>query len=187
MFELGYRGQPTSNTSLSVTAYQADYDHLRTQQIDPGYTYIFFANGMEGRTSGVELWGSYLVLPNWRLHAGYNRLWQDLRLKPWSNDAGAVAVAEGANPSQWWQLRSAVDIGDQVELDLMLRHVGALAQPRVPAYTALDLRVGWQPWPAWQLSLVGQNLIGHGHGEFTDVSTRAQLRRALLAKAEWHF
>jgi len=187
VFELGYRGQPTSNTSLSVTAYQADYDHLRTQQIDPGYTYIFFANGMEGRTSGVELWGSYQVLPSWRLHAGYNRLWQDLRLKPWSNDADAVAVAEGANPSQWWQLRSAVDIGDQVELDLMLRHVGALAQPRVPAYTALDLRVGWQPSPVWQLSLVGQNLIGHGHGEFTDVSTRTQLRRALLVKAEWHF
>ena len=29
----------------------------------------------------------------------------------------------------------------------MLRHVGSLPQPAVPAYTELDARIAWQPRP----------------------------------------
>jgi iron complex outermembrane receptor protein len=186
-YELGYRGRPTPQTTLSATVFQADYDRLRTQQIDPTFTYIYFANGMQGRTSGLELWGSWQVRPHWRLHAGYSRLQQNLQLKPGSNDAAAVAATEGANPSQWWQLRSAFDLGDRVELDLGLRHVGTLALPRVPRYTTLDVRVGWRPFAGMELSLTGRNLTGGGHGEFTDVATRTEFGPALFAKAEWHF
>src|SRR6185436_3994646 len=102
---------------------------LHTQEIDPSFTYITFANGMKGRTRGAEVWGTLQALPNWRLHAGYSWLWQDLKLKPGSNDAAAVPTAEGANPNQWWILRSALDLGAQTELDLQLRHVGALELP----------------------------------------------------------
>lgn len=185
--ELGYRGQLTSSASLSVTAYRASYDHLRTVQYDPGFTSAIVANGMEGRTSGIELWGSFQALPNWRLHAGYSRLWQDLRLKPGSNDPQTVAATEGASPSTSWTLRSALDLGRQVELDLTLRHVSALTLPAVPAYTALDLRLGWRPTPRLELSLVGQNLAGSGHGEFGDVSTRTEFKRALFAGALLRF
>jgi iron complex outermembrane receptor protein len=98
-----------------------------------------------------------------------------------------VAGAEGANPSEWWQLRSALDLGDDLELDLMLRHVGRLAAPAVPSYAALDLRLGWRLQPGLALSLVGRNLNGDRHGEFADVSTRSEFDRALLAKLEWQF
>jgi iron complex outermembrane receptor protein len=187
VYELGYRGRPTPQTTFSATVFHADYDRLRTQQIDPTFTYIYFANGMQGSTSGLELWGSWQLRPHWRLHAGYSRLRQNLRLKPWSNDADAVAATEGANPSQWWQLRSAFDLGDGVELDLGLRHVGTLALPRVPRYTTLDVRVGWRPFAGLELSITGRNLTGGGHGEFTDVSTRTEFGPAVFAKAEWQF
>jgi iron complex outermembrane receptor protein len=187
VYELGYRGRPTPQTTFSATAFHADYDRLRTQQIDPSFTYVYFNNGMQGRTRGLELWGSWQVVPQWRLHAGYSRLWQDLRLKPWSNDAAAVAATEGVNPSQWWQLRSAFDLGDRVDLDLALRHVGTLALPRVPRYTTLDVRVGWRPRAGVELSLTGRNLTGGGHGEFSDVATRTEFGPALFARAEWQF
>lgn len=185
--EVGYRGQVMPNASFSATLYHTVYDRLRTQQIDPSFTFLFFANGMKGKTTGVELWGSYQATPAWRLHAGYSHLDMDLRLKPGSNDAQAVAATEGANPSHWWTLRSSLDLGSQTELDLILRSVARLTNPAVPSYTALGLRLGWRPNPGLELSLSGQNLLGSGHGEFTDVATRAQLERALFAKVEWRF
>ena len=185
--EVGYRGQVMPNASLSATLFHADYDRLRTQEIDPSMTFVFFGNGMRGKTTGFELWGSYQAAPAWRLHAGFSHLDMDLRLKTGSNDARSVAATEGANPSRWWSLRSSHDLGAQTELDLILRSVARLADPPVPGYTTLDVRVGWQVRPGLELSLSGRNLLGSGHGEFNDVATRAQIERALFAKAEWRF
>jgi len=186
-YELGYRGQLADGATLSATLFRTDYDKLRTLETEPGLTYTFLANGMQGRTSGFEVWGSYQATPAWRLHAGFSRLLQNLQLKPGSNDAASVAATEGANPPHWWSLRSALDIGRQTTLDIVVRRVAALSAPEVPAYTALDMRLGWAPQPGLELSLSGQNLTGGGHGEFNQVTTRSQFGRALLAKAEWRF
>jgi len=52
----------------------------------------------------------------------------------------------------------------------------------VPSYTALDLRVGWHLRSNLDLSLAGQNLLGSGHGEFTDLATRTDVKRAVFLK-----
>ncbi|MGM9486953.1 TonB-dependent receptor plug domain-containing protein [Ideonella sp. YS5] len=187
VFELGYRGQPAPGTSVSATLWHAEYERLRTQEIDFSVPYAYFANGMRGRTNGVELWGSAQLAPYWRMHAGYSRLWQDLRLEPGSVDVPGLAAAQGANPPDWWILRNAFDLPGAVELDLALRHTGALTAPDVPAYTTLDVRVGWRPRPGLDLALTGRNLLGGGHGEFTEVSTRTQVRRAWGIEAAWRF
>lgn len=176
--ELGYRGQPTESTMLSATLFHARYDHLRTQEIAPSRTFVYYANGMQGSTRGVELWGSWQPLPRWRLNAGFTRLWQDLALKPGSNDAAGLRAAEGSNPKRRWLLRSSWDLARNLELDATLRHASALSNPDVPAYTSWDLRVGWRPRPDLELWLSGQNLDG-GHGEFTDVATRSELKRSI--------
>jgi iron complex outermembrane receptor protein len=185
--EIGYRGQLAPNATLSATLFHTVYDRLRTQEIDPSLTFVFFGNGMQGKTTGLELWGTYQATPAWRLHAGVSRLLMDLELKPGSNDAQAVDSAEGGNPPYWGSLRSSLDLSAQTEVDLILRHVARLSSPEVPRYTALDLRLGWRPRSDVELSLTGQNLLDGGHGEFTDVSTRTQFERALFAKVEWRF
>ena len=63
-----------------------DYDHLRTQEIDPSRSFITFDSLMEGKAHGIEMWGSYQATPSWRLSAGLTALHQDMRLKPGSND-----------------------------------------------------------------------------------------------------
>ena len=64
----------------------------------------------------------------------------------------------------------------------MLRHVSELSLPVVPSYTAMDVRFGWRVRPDLELSLTGQNLLGDGHGEFTDVTYRTELRRGVFFK-----
>jgi iron complex outermembrane receptor protein len=183
-YELGYRGQITSAASFSATVYHTVYDRLRTQQVDPSFTYLYYGNGMRGTTSGVELWGSYQATSIWRLNAGFSRLRQKLQLTPYSIDIGAVQGTEGANPARWGLLRSSLDVGPRTQFDVTLRYVGALSQPAVPSYTALDLRLGWQLRPNLDLSIAGQNLLGSGHGEFTDVATRTDIKRAVFVKLQ---
>jgi len=181
-YEMGYRGQITRAASVSATIYHTVYDRLRTQQIDPSFTYIFYANGMQGRTSGLELWGSYQATAIWRLNAGFSRLRQELKLTPYSIDTGTLQSIEGASPSRWGILRSSLDHGPRTEFDVTLRYVGDLSQPLVPSYTALDLRLGWQLRSNVELSLAGQNLLDNGHGEFANVATRTDFKRAVFLK-----
>ncbi len=185
VLELGYRGQPLPALSLSATAFHADYDHLRTQELAPSRTSLYFGNGMRGRVSGVEAWGIVQAAPGLRLHGGLTLLRPHLELKPGSIDTGnSVAAAEGTMPRHQWQLRAAFDLParlmDDAELDLVLRHVGALALPAVPAYTAVDLRLGGRLGADVEVALLGRNLFDRGHGEFAAVETRAEFRRNLL-------
>jgi iron complex outermembrane receptor protein len=180
VFELGYRGRPTNTSSLSVTAFQADYDHLRTQEISLSPLFVFFGNGMSARVRGLEAWGTYQPLPIWRLHAGFTRLLQHFELDPGSLDAGAPAAAQGANPRRQLLLRSALDLPRAMEFDVTVRHVSALSNPDVPSYTAVDARIAWRPHPDGELSLSALNLLGPRHGEFTDVTTRSALGRSIL-------
>ena len=188
VLELGYRGQPLPGLTLWATAFQGRYDHLHTQELAPSNTQVYFGNGMRGRVSGMESWGSLQATPWLRLHAGLTLLQPRLELKPGSRDtADSVAVAEGAMPRRLWQLRAAFNLPRESELDLMLRHVAALDTPAVPAYTVLDLRLGTRLTPDAEIALRAQNLLDRGHGEFTDIATRQQIGRNLLLQLRMRF
>jgi iron complex outermembrane receptor protein len=186
VYELGYRGQPATTLSYSVTVYHTVYDFLRTQEIAPDRRSFFFASMMEGRASGVEMWATYQATPGWRLNAGFTALKERLTLKPGSTDPGSDR-ASGQDPAHKLILRSSLDLSSRTQLDVSLRRLAALSLPAVPAYTALDLRLGWRPDAHWELSIGGQNLIGGGHGEFTSVTTRTEFGRTAYAKAVARF
>jgi iron complex outermembrane receptor protein len=188
VYEIGYRGQPARQFSYSVTAFHADYDHLRTQEIAPSGTSLFFSNLMEGETSGVEMWGTYQATSAWRLRGGLTLLNEKLRLKPGSNNVTAPRAQEGRDPERTWMLASSLDLPYRTEFDVRVRHVSELpGGPRVPAYTALDLRLGWKVRPDLELSVTGQNLFGSGHAEFTDPVTRTEFQRSVFIKALGRF
>ena len=188
VYELGYRGSLPGGASYAATLFRADYDHLHTQELAASGTSLFFGNGMRGTVQGVEMWGSYQALRNWRLRAGYTRLWQDLSYRPGSVDtANSVANAEGSNPSYQWLLRSSLDLPGQTEFDLTIRQVAELAQPLVPSYVAMDMRLSWKPRADLELSVTGQNLVGPAHGEFTSMTTRTAFGRAFFVKVVSRF
>jgi iron complex outermembrane receptor protein len=181
--ELGYRGQPLPGLSYSVTAFYNRYDHLRTQEVDPSFTFVTFDSQMEGKARGVEMWGALQATRRWRLSAGLLALQQRFWLKPGSNDAAGPGSAR-KTPSHTAQLRSTFNVAENQEFEVGVRKVGALDNPAVPGYTALDLRYGWRIRPGMELSLSGNNLNG-SHGEYGALATRTEFDKSVAFKLVW--
>jgi iron complex outermembrane receptor protein len=184
VFELGYRGNPVPALAYSVTLFHHDYDYLRTTETNPA-GFITFDSLMEGRSSGIEAWGSWQAAERWRLSAGWTAMHQKLRLKPGSRDVNATRVAE-RDPAHTFQLRSVYGIDDRRDIELTLRKVAGKSFPDVPAYTALDARFGWRIRPGMELALTGENLTG-GHAEYGTILYRAEIERRLGVKLMWEY
>jgi iron complex outermembrane receptor protein len=180
--ELGYRGQPSPGFTYSVTAYYSLYDRLHTLDLAPSHTQFIYGNDAEGRTRGVEMWGAYQVSGIWRLTGGWSGLQERLALLPGGNFDTTTVPAEGQNPSNTWMLRSALNLPYHIEFDMAVRRVSTLSDPIVPAYTAVDARIGWTPRRNLELSISGQNLVGPAHGEFTDIATRSAFGHSVFFK-----
>jgi len=72
------------------------------------------------------------------------------------------------------------------ELDIIVRHVGELPDPVVPAYTAVDARLGWKADRNLELSLTLQNIFDPSHAEFGDaVATPPALPRSELGRSAY--
>jgi len=183
-YEAGYRAQVMSNASLSVSAFYNTYDRLRTVELPFPMT---IQNRMEGDAYGVEAWATFEPLPWWRLKAGGMIMDKNLRLEPGSTSFFGF-TAEGNDPKHQFSLRSEMNITETVELDWALRAVGSLPAPRVPAYAALDARLGWNITEQVQLSVSGLNLTNAAHTEFVVSSPpRRDIRRSFYATARWSF
>jgi iron complex outermembrane receptor protein len=184
-FELGYRAQPTSVISYSVTAFHSIHDHIRSVEPIGGVVSVL-GNKIEGKTSGIEAWGSYQAARAWRLSGGVVLLRQRLELKPDSSSVRGV-TAEGNDAKHRWMLRSVYELTERHELDVIVRHVGELPDPVVPAYTAVDARFGWKADRNLELSLTLQNIFDPSHPEFGAPATRSEMERSAYAKLLWRF
>ncbi|RZI83679.1 MAG: TonB-dependent receptor [Rubrivivax sp.] len=183
VYEIGYRGQPSAETSLSATVFHTVYDGLRTLELTPpGALPVFWANKMAGHTTGMEAWGTYQAASTWRLSAGFTLLHKNLRLVQNSYGLNGGIAAEGNDPDSSWNLRSTWNPSSRWEMDATVRHVDSLPQPPVPAYTVLDLRLGWKPRPGLELSVGGRNLLGSAHAEFYEAQYRSALRSGVYVK-----
>ena len=191
VFEIGYRGQPSLNTSLSVNWYRSLYDNLHTQELSTTRDYFIFSGRMRGAVNGLEVWGSYQPMPTWRLSAGFNGLYQRFALAEDSTDIAGLASARGKDPAQTWQLRSSWDAPHGHEFDATLRHVSMLPSFDVPSYLALDLRWGWHVRRDLALSVTGRNLLGSRHTEYAatpeSIVNSADIARGISLQAVMWF
>ena len=183
-YEAGYRGQPLPRTTLSVSVFYNDYDDLRTTQ--PAGDQVFFGNGMTGQTYGVEAWGSYDVLPWWRLSAGFTALHKELELEPGVVDTAGMS-AGGNDPSYQLMLRSQMEVTDRLSIDLRLRAVDDLPSPAVPAYVEADASIAYRLTDHVEISVSGRNLLDDHHPETAAPDLRRNARRSLYAGLRWTF
>lgn len=102
-----------------------------------------------------------------------------------SNPNGTAS--EGNDPSHQFLLRSSLDLAHNLEWDAMLRHISALPNPLVPAYTSLDMRLGWNLSKRWEIALVAQNLLDSQHPEFGASTNRSEIERSFFIKSTWKF
>jgi iron complex outermembrane receptor protein len=178
VYEIGYRAQPAPSISYNVTLFYNDYSRLRS--LHPTPAGLVFANAAEGHTTGVEAWGVWRVLPAWRLSAGVTALRERLAIESGSADTGVNQL--GNDPAVQWQVRSTLDLARDQEINVAVRHVGALPDPRVPGYTALDASWAWRPRRGLEVSVVGQNLADPRHVEW---GNRGEVPRSVFVNLRW--
>jgi iron complex outermembrane receptor protein len=186
-YELGYRVEPTANTTLSISTFYNVYDELRSVELSAGGGFPFtLGNKLKGDTYGVEMWGTYRVNDWWRLSAGYNHLEKRLSVKSGSSDTTSVRGSD-VDPSEQFSLRSAMNLAHNTEFDVSVRTVTGLSASQVPSYTALDARLGWTIKKGLELSLSGFNLLDGGHPEFRDNALPLrELDRSVYLKLLWN-
>ena len=191
-FEAGYRAQPTSRLSVSVTAFYDVYDDLRTDQFTPTLFPVILKNGGKGESYGLEAWASYVVTDSWRLRAGANTLQRDFHTKPGFNDLTQLQIA-GRDPRYQAQLRSDMQLAPNVDLNLAVRRVGRVTGvngvENAPAYTEGDARIAWRLRDDLELSVNGLNLFNDHHLEINDASTTPvrTVPRSVYVGLRWGF
>lgn len=198
-YELGYRAEVSTKLVTSLSTFYNQYDHVRSTAPSPHPTIpglpfpLIFQNDLEGHTYGMELSANYQLLAAWRLHAGYTLLKEDLRVKAGRSDF-SDALNETADPQQQFALRSAVDLGRNLDVSTALRWVDTLHINNaavvgiVPSYFELNARLGWHPTPKVELSIVGENLLHAQHPEYGFPSpSRIEIQRSLFGRIQCQF
>jgi iron complex outermembrane receptor protein len=189
-YEIGYRAQPVSQASVSISTFYNVYDNLRSVELAPGGAPplgpFVLGNKMKGYTYGLEAWGDYRVLDGWQLSAGYNYLAKNLGFKSGSTDTTGVQAA-GNDPTYQVSARSKMNLPYNLDFDAALRFINDLPNPHVPSYLALDGRLGWIPIKNLEISVSGFNLLDQRHPEFGAAPTRSEIERSVYARVLWNF
>jgi iron complex outermembrane receptor protein len=183
--EIGYRGQPARNVSLSVSAFYNLYDDLRSTAPTPVTVFpLQLANGIKGHSWGIEAWVNAQLTPWWRLSAGVATLDKNFRLKPGETDIQNF-ISLGNDPDYNLQLGSRFDFTPSLALDVQVRRYGSRPDPRVPAYTDADARLGWRVADDVELYVAGNNLLHDSRPESEDRSRGQLIHRVVYLGARF--
>ena len=183
-YEAGVRSEFGARASLSASIYYNVYDDIRSIETAPaGFLPLRWGNGIQGHTYGLETWADYRATDWWRLGAGLDLMGERFRFKPGSS--GLLGLSQvGDDPGQVVKLKSSMTLPHGVTVDAYLRYYSALPDPRVPAYTELNARVGWAVTDRLRLAVSGANLLNPKHQEFPAQGANA-VPRSVFVSLSW--
>jgi iron complex outermembrane receptor protein len=187
-YELGVRHQFNPTLTVDVSAFSYHYDNIRsTEPAGATPRPLTFKNSLNARSDGAELTVMYQPIPRLLFKGSYRYLYLEFSKDVGSGDT-SNGRAEGNDPKHLATLGIRADLPANLEFDAFLRHASALPNPATPAYTALDLRLGWKPSTQWELSLSARNLLDRQHRELiTTNSLNEEVHRSCMVKATWRY
>lgn len=194
-YEAGYRARPAATVFTTISAFVNRHDEVLSTEFlsaipDPPaapvrlVVPVTLANGLRGRSAGVEVTSDIRLATWWRWTANYAYLAIELERKPGSLDGSQERRHEGQSPTHKLHVHTAVDLSPAWSFDVFLRHVSRLREGPVPAYTTARARLGWRVTPQVELSIVGQDLFQDHHFEWTGTSS-AEIRRSVYGGITW--
>ncbi len=185
VLELGYRAQPSSTLSYSATVFFSRYNKLRTLEAGVAGGAATFSNRSSGDTRGIETWGSWQATHAWRLSGGLVVQRVNTEADDDSRDISGASGLASADPTRHWLVRSSYELARGHDFDVTVRHSSAVGRPAVPRYTAVDFRYGLQLMRNLELSVVGQNVLGPRHPEFSGGANATVFDRSVFVKLLW--
>jgi len=197
-YEAGYRLHPVDPLFFDLATFYNRYNHLRS--IEPGAPFAEAApppihavlpfvaeNNLRAQTYGIELAANVKLSPWWLVQANYTFLRMDVDPRQDSGDTLSEAE-ERQNPRNQLWVRSAMDLPENLTLDLIGRYVDRLPAFAVDSYIEMDVRLAWQdPARHVEVALVGQNLLHDSHAEFSPVAQRSELQRGVYGSLTVRF
>lgn len=197
-YEAGYRIQPNERLAFDVALFFNDYDELILNRtgtpfaVTSGFNapYILLpidqVNGGRGQSYGGEAAVNWQARDYWNLELTYSYIEIELE-----NGTSSVNT-EIKTPEQQIGFHSRIDLPHDVEFDQSLYYVdsiGTNTNAGIDEYLKLDLRVGWKPMDALELSLSGENLLDSYHSEFGPFlyNGQAEIGRSVFAQATVRF
>jgi iron complex outermembrane recepter protein len=195
--QVGHRAQVGSRLSLDTVLFHNTHRDLLS--LEPGSPVressplparvvipFLLRNGLRGSSYGVEVSADYSPLERWQIAGSYSFLRLDLKTGPGSLDTSTAASTNGSAPRHMASLMSRLNLRADVALDVVGRYVDALPARSIPAYTTVDARLGWRPVPAFELAVVGQNLLDRHHPEFPGGGGETvEVRRGVYGTVTW--
>lgn len=191
-YEWGLRFSQSRHFSLDLNTFFNDYTDLKSTETSPP-PFGRFQNQLQGESSGGELSVNWTPLEGLELRPFYAYLRLDVQARPGSTDTRTANTTEGSSPEQSAGLRAAYNPWPNVTVDGFVRYVDRLPALAVPHYTELNLRLAWKPWPAFEVALVGENLLDARHPETGTAASASQpapragneLERSVFAEFRW--
>ena len=204
-FESGYRAQLSKRFSADLALF---YDRFSDMRSFAGGAPVFVpaavpylevvettGNAAAATGKGGEVSFAWQALRDWKLEGSYSYRVVDSRIVA-SAAPGSDPGDSNEGPRNKWRMQSYVNIGKAWKLDTFLYWTGATGAPQIsglagpiPAYTRLDVRLGYKAGSHWQLSLAGQNLLQSRHLEgMPDLLTGfSYVNRGAYLKSTWQF
>jgi len=194
-YELGYRIQLSKAFSIDASTFYNRYHHLQAFEVgtprvvmtsQPPHFEIplLISDKMWGETVGFELTSQWQATDWLKIQASYWFLKTSLHTPKNLTFADGDIIEKGS-PQQQFHLRSSLDLPFDIELDTTVRYVDSAMRYQIPAYVAVDTRLGWKPFKNVELSVVGQNLFDARHLEFsnnTSTLPRTEIQRSVFGK-----
>jgi iron complex outermembrane receptor protein len=183
--ELGLRLQPHASLSLSMALFGNRYDDLRSIEPNPlTLLPLRWDNGIRGETYGAEAWAKWQVSARWRLSPGLRWLHKELEFSPGAS--GLLGLSQAGNDPRWQALLgSSMDLATGWRLELQLRHVDELPEPKLASYRELNANLIWEATPSLDVAVTGTNLLHRAHQEYP-APNGTWIRRAALLQLRWH-
>ncbi|WP_186301632.1 TonB-dependent receptor plug domain-containing protein [Denitromonas halophila] len=201
-FELGYRRQ-LDRGSVEAVLFRQRYSHLvgnsfgglRMPGLFPPTPDVLLTrhNRASAVTEGAEFGGEMAVNQDLRLGLAYTLMRQNYDTTGDAILDGGNATIANRNANHWLSLQARIDLSSRQELDLQVRHVGALKgqpAPGVDAYTVMDARYGYRFSRRAELTLSVTNLFDKRYTAYSSdyfPSAYAYDRRRLLLTGRWTF
>ncbi|ATY33983.1 hypothetical protein CVN68_20170 [Sphingomonas psychrotolerans] len=185
-FEAGYRGQPTSSTSLSLSVFYNRYSDLRSVTFIGNPFPLQLSNDLRGTTWGAEAAVTQQLTPWWRVTGSAARLHKDFEVRPGAIDLSAGASL-GQDPDYQFALRSRMTLPQGVLFDLGLRAVDGLDSPQIQGYVEADARLSFKLSDAVELYVAGDNLLHARHLESNDIQRAQWIERSVYAGTRLRF
>jgi iron complex outermembrane receptor protein len=191
-YEAGLVSMPHPKVMATVAVFRNQHDRVMSTELGSPFAEgegeaarvivpVTFANGLRGRSYGIEATVDLRPTRWWSSTASYSALRVELSKRPGSADITQESRAEGGSPRHQVQVTTAVQLPGRVEVGWFLRSRSALPDLDLAGYATSNVHVEWVMRDGWRLFVTGRNLHQASHAEFDDGANGTfEVRRSVL-------